>query len=214
MGKNPATVELVSEFQKLQDIFRSHWISLKFYKNKPAGLSLRRNTCFCEAIELALTEPVLLKLSAMPCAGAKYVAGNDQKAKTELIADLCSKGFSKKSAENILRQICHFPEKYEYVGFNTDERQPDCAISFMSPEGMATLITIYNAKTGKQLSCEMAGFVSVCGECVAKSMTHDSITISFGSEAAREKSGLSERAVVCVPAKKMKLFADCDRKHN
>ena len=207
MGKNSAVLELRPDFEKLQDSFRSHWISLKFYETKPEQFAVRKHTRFCQAIELALTEPVLIKLSDSPCAGGKYVFQNDSAAKSKLAAYLCGKkGFSKQSVDAVLAKICRLPQKYAYAGFNTEERKPDFAISFMSPEGMTSFIETYNAKTGKKLSCELSGFMSVCGECAAKSMAHDVVTISFGSEEARKFSGLSERAVVCVPAKMIKLF--------
>jgi|GEM_PF-6798695 len=215
MGKDSAVLEVMPDFGKLQDSFRSHWISLKFYESKPEGFKVRRNTHFCEAIGLALTEPVLIKLSDIPCAGGKYVFQNDLKAKSKLAADFCGKkGFSKQSVENILQKICRLPKNYAYAGFNTDECKPDFAISFMSPEEMTSFITVYNAKTGKKLSCELTGFMSVCGECAAKSMAHNTVTVSFGSEDARKYSELSERAVVCVPFKMIKLFIRGEKSHS
>lgn len=208
MTKNTSESVVKSQFAKLQDGFRSHWISVKFYESKPAGLKIQRKTRFCEAVDLALTGPVLVKLSDIPCDGGKHVAQNSAKTKAAMMTNLCThKGFSKQTAESIIRQISHFPAQYAYAGFNIDGQSPDLAISFMSSEGMTQLITIYNAKTGKKLSNELTGLTSVCGECAAKSLRENIVTISLGCEDARKYAGLGERAVVCIPAGMMGMFA-------
>ncbi len=63
--------------RKIAKRFSSQWIKVKFYEKEPPlnDVTRPKNVRFCEAINLSITQPVLLDKESISCESAQYVFG-------------------------------------------------------------------------------------------------------------------------------------------
>jgi len=81
--------------------FRSHWVKVKFYHEKPDLKDAVRleGVRFCEATKEAIIYPILLDKESISCPGAQSAFGWRPDYKNELVESCYKKG---KTHKNIL----------------------------------------------------------------------------------------------------------------
>ena len=191
------------------DKFRSHWIKVKFYKDKPSlqGIKPARNIRFCEATHKALLNPVLLNRKSMSCAGAQYAFGWKNGSGNQLLTKCNSKrkGLANIS-EAMLAQTVGLKEQIEYIGLNT-EGVPDMVLSYMPAEEVMDIIKMYYNSTGQNLKMSFSPMMSICGGIAVRTYLKQDINISFGCSDSRHYANMRrETLAVGIPRKLFGIF--------
>ncbi len=193
---------------KFADKFRSHWIKVTFYRDKPDTQKsmIPGRIAFCEALKSAVTRPVLLDKNNCACPGARYAFGWDSD-KTSFLRDCHKKsGIPMTRLKMMSANISPCDTAVRYIGFNTDDT-PDVLISYTSPREIMNIIELYQQSTGNEVPITCSRMLSVCGTVALRSYRDQHITLSFGSETARDYGGLARDAIaVGIPKKYFTLF--------
>ena len=181
----------------LMELTGTHWISVKFHKNKPRGLKLSAPASFRAAAAGALTEAVLLKVSAIPCAGARY-AFNAPGAKAPPLAAFIPARFNRvMDPAAPVSGAPRLPYSPEYVSFNLSG-PADLYLSFMLNESANELAQAWAAVTGKKLDCKFTGVMSFCSEGAAGALNRKRPSVSLGCAKAIKSAGLQGQVCVCL----------------
>ena len=194
---------------KLADRFGSHWIKVKFYREKPQEEAKRSESVrFCEAVKEAIIRPVLLDEKNVSCIGAQYAFGwaHDQKR----LLEECQKktGASMANLQSTLSRSPRFKKPFKYIGLNT-EGMPDILISYTSPQEIMDLTRLYQKYTGKHLDISLSNMMSICGGVAVRSYLDKKITLSFGCVDSRNFAGLERHTVaVGIPRNLCNIFVD------
>ncbi|MCK4917334.1 MAG: DUF169 domain-containing protein [Candidatus Omnitrophica bacterium] len=193
---------------KLSNKLGSHWIKVKFYQEKPKDTDAKilKDVKFCQAIKLAIIQPVILDKTSLNCAGANCAFGwNDSRDKfVERCRDKNSMPLN--TLESILSQAYFFKKPVEYIGLNTMGK-PDLVLSYVSPEQAMAIVKIYQANTGKTLDVSLGGMMSICGSVAVKTHLSKDITFSFGCEDSRKSAGLGRDIMaVGIPERLFEMF--------
>ena len=206
---------------KFSNRFRSQWVKVKFYNEKPdflpegnSPLAKKKgkrltNVRFCEATKEAIVYPVLLDKESIGCPGAQYAFGwnsvlND---KDELL-DTC---LDKRDADedilkSMLSTVPHFKEPFKYIGLNT-EGEPDLVMSYIMPEDAMNLIKLYHNSHGKNLDISLCSMMSVCGGIAVRTYLEERMSFSFGCDDSRKYAQIGRnQLVVGIPKKLFKIF--------
>jgi len=191
--------------------FRSHWIKVKFYREKPDLKDAQRieNIRFCEATKKALIQPILLDKESISCMHAQYVFGWRPPFKNELL-DSCrnKRKIQRNVLESMLSQTPRFEEPFKYIGLNV-EGEPDLVMSYMSPQEVMNLINIHHNYHGKNLDVSLCGMMSICGGIAVRTFRDENISFSFGCDDSRKYADIGrDRLAVGVPNKLFKVFVD------
>lgn len=196
---------------RFSDKFRSHWIKIKFYKDKPKlnGIKPARNIRFCEATNKALFEPILINKKSMSCSGAQHAFGWRDGFKNELLKNCNSKRKTQNNiSKSMLSRAPYFKEPIEYIGLNT-EGIPDMVLSYMPPQEVMDLVKIYHNRRGKNLDVSLCPMMSICGGIAVRTYLNEDISISFGCNDSRQHADIRrENLAVGIPRKLFEIFVD------
>ncbi|MDP8260289.1 MAG: DUF169 domain-containing protein [Candidatus Gygaella obscura] len=194
---------------KFADKFRSHWVKVKFYQEKPQEEAKKiKDVRFCEAVKEAITHPIILDKDSISCLGAQYAFGWNSNRK-ELLEECQGKTqASMANLKSTLLQSPRFKKPFKYIGLNT-EGIPDILISYASPQEIMNITGLYQKYTGKNLDISLSNMMSICGGIAVKSYLEQKITISFGCIDSRNFAGLERHTVaVGIPRNLCNIFVD------
>ena len=195
---------------KFANKFRSHWVKVKFYKEKPKVEKAKKlkDVRFCEAVKKAITHPILLGRNSISCLGAQYAFGWDSDRKKLL--ETCQNKTQTPMAnlKSTLSQAPRFKKAFKYIGLNT-EGIPDLVISYTSPQEIMNITRLYQKYTGKNLDISLSNMMSICGGIAVRSYLEGKITLSFGCIDSRNLAGLERHTVaVGIPRNLCNIFVD------
>ena len=195
--------------RKFSERFSSQWIKVKFYEKEPRldDVTRPQKIRFCEALNLAITQPVLLGQGNLSCKSAQYVFGWREKFDNQLLDncnDKCSISGSK--LQSLISGIPRFKKPFSHIGLNTDSN-PDLLISCLAPQEMMKIIKVYNNHIGKNVEVSLNSMMALCGNIAAKTLLEEKINISFGCLDSREFGRIGrDRLAVGIPRKLFKVF--------
>jgi uncharacterized protein (DUF169 family) len=195
--------------RKIAEKFSSQWIKVKFYEKEPRlnGVTRPKNVRFCEALNLAITKPIILSKESISCESAQYVFGWREKFDTQLLdscQDKCR--VSDKILKSLLSNIPRFNKPFSHIGLNTDD-EPDLVISFVAPQEMMRIIKVYNNHNGKNVEVSLNSMMGLCGNIAVKSFLEEKISISFGCLDSRKFADMRRDSLaVGIPRKLFKTF--------
>jgi uncharacterized protein (DUF169 family) len=182
---------------------------VKFYEKEPCldGAAQPKNIRFCEAVKLAITQPVILSKENLSCESAQYVFGWRQKFNNQLLdscQDKCK--VSDKALQSLLSGIPRLKRAFSHIGLNTDD-EPDLVISCVAPQEMMKIIKVYNNHNGKNVEVSLNSMMGLCGNIAVKSFLEDKISISFGCLDSRKFAEIGrDRLAIGIPRKLFKVF--------
>ena len=206
---------------KFSQKFKSQWIKVKFYKERPdflretsSPLTERRvqrlkDVRFCEATKEAIIRPIVLDRESISCPGARYCLGWEPNFRKEFL-DNCQEKRQTQSriVESMLSKIPYLKEPFNYIGLNTDG-EPDLIMSYMSPEEIMHLIKIYHNHKGENLKVDLFSMMSICGGIAVRTYLEGNISFSFGCDDSRRYADMRrENLAVGIPNRLFKLFVD------
>ena len=197
--------------RRFSEKFRSQWIKVKFYKEKPdlkEGKRLK-GIRFCEATKEAIVHPILLDKESISCPGAQSAFGWRPKYKNGLLDSCYDK---RKTQKNILKsmfsQIPHFKKPFRYIGLNT-EGTPDIVMSYMPPGEVMNLIKMYHNRQGGNLDVSLCTMMSICGGIAVRTYLEERISLSFGCDDSRKYADMRrENLAIGVPRRLFNIFVD------
>ena len=195
--------------RKLSEKFRSQWIKIKFYKDKPDlnGAKRLKNVRFCEATKEAITQPIILDRNSISCPGAQHVFGWNGDYKNGLLDSCSDKQQIKKSIlKSMLSEIPYFKKPFNYIGLNTDG-EPDLAMSYIAPSNVMDFIRVFNNKYGKSVNCSLCSMMSICGGIAAATYLNKNINISFGCNDSRRLADMKrDNLAIGIPRELFEAF--------
>ncbi len=194
---------------KFTDKFRSHWVKVRFYREKPKdNVKKTKNMRFCEAVKKAVTAPVLLSKDNVSCMGAQYAFGWNMDTKKLLRHCRDKTQTAMAGLKSIFSQSPRLKQTFKYIGLNT-EGAPDVLISYTSPQEVMYLINSYQKYTGKNPDVSLSSMMPVCGGIAAGSYLDGKFTVSFGCEDSRNFASLGRSSVaVGIPRNLYSVFVD------
>ena len=197
--------------RKLSERFRSQWIKVKFYRDKPDlnGAKRLKNVRFCEATKEAITHPIILDRNSISCPGAQRAFGWKSEHENGLLENCSDKQQIKKRAlKSMLSEVPHFDKPFKYIGLNTDG-EPDLVMSYLAPSDVMDLVKAFNNKCGKNLECSLCSMMSICGGIAAATYLNKNINISFGCNDSRRLADMKrDNLAVGIPNRLFKVFVD------
>ena len=195
--------------RKIAEKFSSQWIKVKFYEKEPRlnGVTRPKNVRFCEALNLAITHPIILSKESISCESAQYVFGWREKFDNQLLdscQDKCR--VSDRILKSLLSNIPRFNKPFSHIGLNTDD-EPDLVMSFVAPQEMMKIIKVYNNHNGKNVEVSLNSMMGLCGNIAVKSFLEEKISISFGCLDSRKFADMRRDSLaVGIPRKLFKMF--------
>ncbi|HAF96373.1 MAG: hypothetical protein A2021_00675 [Elusimicrobia bacterium GWF2_52_66] len=190
----------------LMEMMGTHWIGVKFHKTKPRGMQLSSPESFCAAAARAITEPVLLKVSTIPCGGAKYafnVPGAKAPSFGSFIPIRLNRVINPESAVSGVQRLAFSPA---YISFNLPGSRADLYLSFMLLESANGLAQSWSVIAGKKLACKFTGVMSFCSEGAAGALNNKIPSLSLGCAKAIKTADLQGQVCVCLPENAAKKF--------
>ncbi len=197
--------------RKFSDKFRTQWIKVKFYTEKPNFKDVKRleGVRFCEATREAIMHPVLLDRDSISCAGAQYAFGWRSNYKDELLKGCYDKRKTQKNIlESMLAEVPYFKKAPKYIGLNT-EGEPDMIMSYMPPGEIMNLLKIYHSHQGESLDVSLCTMMSICGCIAVRTYLEKKITLSFGCDDSRNFADMRrDNLAIGIPKRLFKDFLD------
>jgi len=196
--------------QKFSEKFRSHWIKIAFYQEKPKDDAKRlRNVRFCEATNEAILYPVLLEEKSISCPGARHAFGWAPGFKNELLHGCNDKRTVQKGTlKTMLSRVPHFKKPFKYIGLNTNGA-PDLLLSYMSPQEVMDLIKIHNNKQGSELNISLCTMMAICAGIAVRTYLQEKVSLSFGCDDSRRFADMRRGNVaVGIPKRLFNVFVD------
>ena len=195
---------------RLSERFRSQWIKVKFYKDKPDSNGAKRlkNVRFCEATREAITHPIILDRDSISCIGAQHAFGWMSDNKNGLLDSCGDKQETKKSVlKSMFSEAPHFKRPFfKYIGLNTDA-EPDLVMSYTAPSNAMNFIKVFNDKYGKSVKCSLCSMMSICGGIAAATYLNKNINISFGCNDSRKFADMKrDNLAIGIPRELFKDF--------
>lgn len=195
--------------KKFTEKISSQWIKVKFYEKDPCldKVAYPKSVRFCEAVKMAILEPVVLSKENVSCDSAKYIFGWKDTFDANLLdncQDKCK--ISDKYLKSLLSSVPRFNKPFSYIGLNTNG-EPDLLISCVLPQDMMKIIKIYNGHSGKNVDISLNSMMGLCGNVAAKAFLQEKLALSFGCLDSRKFAEIGrDRLVVGVPRKLFKMF--------
>ncbi len=195
--------------RRFSERFSSQWIKVKFYEKNPYldGVAQPKNIRFCEAVKLAITQPVILSRENLSCESAQYAFGWKERFDDQLLdncQDKCK--ISDKVLQSLLSGVPRVKRSFSHIGLNTDN-EPDLLMSCVAPQEMMKIIKVYNNHKGKNVEVSLNSMMGLCGNIAVKSFLEEKISISFGCLDSRKFAEIGrDRLVVGIPRKLFKVF--------
>lgn len=181
----------------LTEITGTHWIGVKFHKTKPRGAKLSAPESFCAAASRAIMETGLLKVSSIPCAGAKYAFNAPGAKAPELAAFIPARLNKLIDPEAQVAGAPQLPFSPEYVSFNLPGGA-DIYLSFMLNESANELAQIWSSMTGKKLDLHLSGVMSFCSEGAVGALNGKKPSFSLGCARSIKAAQLQGQVCVCL----------------
>ena len=189
--------------------FRSHWIKIKFYQEKPKDDNAKslRDVRFCEATREAILQPILLDEESIVCPGARHAFGWSSFYNNNFLQSCCDKwDVRKDTLESMLSHVPYFRKPFKYIGLNT-EGTPDLVMSYMSPQEAMGLIKTYHTKEGGNLDVSLCTMMAICGGIAVRTYLEEKISLSFGCDDSRKYAQIGrDRLAVGIPRKLFNVF--------
>lgn len=193
---------------KFADQYRSHWVKVKFYKEKPElmGIKKVKGLRFCEAMRQAIVSPILLERSNVSCPGGRHAFGwgseSSQSSKDEV------RMFNKRTLTPPLPQLSN---GYNFIGLNT-EGIPDLLLSYVLPQTAMDLIRKSCERNGNVFNTMLCTKMPICAGVAVRSYTEQKLALSFGSPESRQYADMGPNYVaVGIPRKLFQFYLDEDR---
>ncbi len=196
--------------RRFSDKFRSHWIKVKFYKDKPKDVDAKRlmNVRFCEATRESILYPILLDKESISCLGAQHAFGWTLYKNRLLQGCYDKRNVQRDTLKSMLSRIPYFKKPFKYIGLNT-EGAPDILVAYITPQEVMELIKIYNNKEGGNLDVSLCTMMAVCGSVAVRTYLEDKISLSFGCDDSRKYADMRrESLAIGIPSRLFKLFVD------
>ena len=196
--------------QRFSDKFRSHWVKVKFYQEKPKDDAKRlKGVRFCGATREAILHPILLDKESVACPGAQHAFGWKSLFKNNSLQGCCDKRDMQEDALKPMVSLVPFLKKpFKYIGLNT-EGVPDLVMSYVPPQEVMSLIKIYHNKIGGNLDVSLCAMMAVCGGVAVRSYLDEKISLSFGCDDSRKFADMRrENLAVGIPKKLFQIFFD------
>ena len=199
--------------RQLSSQFRSHWIGVKFYKQKPRLKDVVKpeGIRFCEATKRAILDPVLLDKQSITCPGAHFAFGwISGPTKEDELLDSCQdkRNIQKNTLQSMISGVHHFNTPFECIGLNTDD-EPDLMMSYLVPEEAMKLIRTYHNNQRKNLDISVCSMMSICGGIAVRTFLDNQISFSFGCDDSRKYAEIGrDRLAVGIPKELFKIFVD------
>ncbi len=195
---------------RFSDKFGSHWIKVKFYKEKPKLKEVIRlkNVMFCEATKKAIIQPIILDKDSISCLGAQYAFGWEPDKKRLLEICRSKTQASIANLKSMLSRAPRFRKPFKYIGLNT-EGIPDLIMAYTSAQEIMNLTRLYQRRTGKNLDVLLPGMMPICGGIAVKTYLEGKITLSFGCVDSRNFADLRREFIaVGIPKDLWNIFID------
>lgn len=196
--------------KEFSERFSSQWIKVKFYDKEPRldGVTRPKNIRFCEALNLAVTQPVILSKENISCQSAQYVFGWKKRLDRRVLDNCLDKSkISDKILKSLLLTIPRFKNPFNYIGLNIDDGKPDLLISCVVPEDVMRIIKVYNNHSGKNMNVSLNSMMGFCGNVAVKTYLQKKVSISFGCSDSRKFSAIGrDKLAIGIPRKLFKLF--------
>ncbi|HDP37260.1 MAG TPA: hypothetical protein ENN27_05330 [Candidatus Atribacteria bacterium] len=196
--------------QRFSDKFRSHWIKVKFYQEKPKeDVKRLKGVRFCEATKEAILHPILLDKGSIACPGAQHAFGWKSLLKNDSLQGCCDKrDIQEEKLKTMISRVPFFKEPFKYIGLNTNGI-PDIVMSYLPPQEVMSLIKIYHNKVGGNLDVSLCTMMAVCGGVAVRSYLDEKMSLSFGCDDSRKYADMRrENLAVGIPKKLFKIFFD------
>ncbi|MDD4909665.1 MAG: DUF169 domain-containing protein [Candidatus Omnitrophica bacterium] len=196
--------------QRFSDKFGSHWIKVKFYREKPECEAKRlKGVRFCEATKEAILYPVLLDKESVICSGAQHAFGWNALSQDMLLQGCGDKrGAQADTLESILSRSPRLQDAFEHIGLNTEDA-PDLVMSYMPPQQVMELIKVYHNKKGSSLDVSLCTMMAVCGGIAVRTYLEEKISFSFGCDDSRRLADMRrDKLAVGIPRRMFDLFVD------
>lgn len=194
---------------RFSEKFSSQWVKVKFYEKDPQLDSARqpKNIRFCEAVRLAITQPVILSKENISCESARYVFGWKDTFDNRLLDNCQDKcRTSDRKLRSLLAGIPRLNKFFSHIGLNTDD-DPDLVMSCVTPHEMMKLIKVFTSHSGKNVEVSLNSMMALCGNVAAKTFLEDAITISFGCSDSRNFADMRRDSLaVGIPRKLFQVF--------
>jgi uncharacterized protein (DUF169 family) len=202
-------MELINK--RLSNIFRKHWIKIKFYEEEPLLENVQRpnKIRFCEATKRAILHPIILGKENISCAGALYTFGWDSRFPHQLFENWSKKNEKQKNIlRSLVSQIPVLELPYKYIGLNT-EGESDIVMAYLSPKETMELIKLLNFTFGINVNASLFSVMSICGGVAVKTYQEGKINISFGSDDCRNYAKIHRfELAVGIPKNMYNLFLE------
>ena len=162
---------------------------------------------FCEGLNLASVNKVLLDPCQFTCPGARYAFGCGIDLKETMIRKLVdTKGYSPQYAERMIDKTPHIKNKIKAIGINL-RNKPDVLIARLQPTQVMSLIQIYQVKLETMFQTEISSVISACGNVTVKAIQTQNMAISFACDDSRTFGGLSrDRLYTGLPYEQAKAL--------
>ena len=194
---------------RFSEKFSSQWVKVKFYEKDPRldGVTRPEGVRFCEAVKLAITQPVLLSKENISCESAQYIFGWKDKFDSRLLdgcQDKCK--ISGRNLKSLVSSIPRFKKPFTHIGLNTSD-DPDLVMSCLAPQEMMKVIRVYNNHNGRNVEVSLNSMMGLCGNVAAKAFLEGNVSISFGCMDSRKFAEIGrDRLAVGIPRKLFKVF--------
>jgi len=162
---------------------------------------------FCEAVRLAVTQPVIVSKENLSCESARYVFGWKEEFDNRLLdscRDKCR--VNDTVLQSLLSDVPRFKRPVSHIGLNTDD-EPDMVMSCITPQEMMKIIKVYNNHNGENVKVSLNSMMGLCGNIAAKSFLQETISISFGCLDSRKFAEIGrDRLAVGIPRKLFRVL--------
>ncbi len=191
--------------------FRSHWIKVKFYGQKPEVNNVKRlkGVKFCEATREAILHPVLLDKESIACPGARHAFGWESLLANKHLQSCCDKRDVEEGVlKSMLSRIPFLKTPFKYIGLNTDG-VPDLVMSYIQPQEVMNLLNIYHNKKGGNLDVSLCSMMAICGGIAVRTYLDKKISLSFGCNDSRKFADMrTDNIAVGIPREMFNIFID------
>jgi len=197
--------------RKFSERFSTQWVKVKFYAKEPRlnGVTYPARVTFCEAVRMAITQPVVVSKASLSCESAKYIFGWREKFDTELLSNCQEKcEMSNEALKSLVSDMPRLNGSFSCIGLNTDDC-PDLVMSCLAPQEMMKIIKVYNSHSGKNVEVSLNSMMGLCGNIAARTFAEGNLNISFGCSDSRKFAEIGrDRLVVGIPQKLFKVFVE------
>jgi uncharacterized protein (DUF169 family) len=187
----------------IESHFSASGVGISLVNAKPKDNPYRqvKDIRFCEAVNLARREPVLIDKNDLSCQGARLAFGLNDADEQMLIQGLMQKrGVSESVAIKLVASIPRYRLPFHYILLNGPD--PQAVIFYFTPDKFMDFLRVFQ-KTGKTLDLSLSSVMALCGDVAVRTLNTWDIAVSFGCQDSREYGGIrQEEFVMALSAKK------------